>query len=408
MLIRLIIAMMVLALVQAPLSAAAETPGPVTESQTGETGSDAAVISPEQVQQALAQGEPGQEKTVRLAVQAETDADRVTVRMNAALIVEITSDHERNLIVWETPIGEFAIITNGMYLEWIAGEAGIAIEEIELEITFKKADAEQSAHIRRAAEAAGMTLHSEPISLRLDYLANGQPMAAGAVIGYFSQWLPPEPAINWDHASGIRFDPERGFLQFVPAAALHQDGRQLVTIMSEGSGMYFIANREKSFTDIADEDFARQAIQRLAARGVIAGPGDGTFRPDAPLTKAELATMFAQFFSLADEEDAQVAAEIFADVNAEDWYARFAGALYLNGFLEEGPFNPEDEVTADDIYALIFVDENLKFLIDMLAAERIEAGGPSVTRAEAALIFNQLLEAFEASIERSQRRSLQD
>ena len=45
------------------------------------------------------------------------------------------------------------------------------------------------------------------------------------------------------------------------------------------------------FPDVPNGHWAYEAIQRLSALGVISGYPDGTFRPNASVTRAELACM---------------------------------------------------------------------------------------------------------------------
>jgi len=100
-----------------------------------------------------------------------------------------------------------------------------------------------------------------------------------------------------------------------------------------------------------------------------------------------------------------LAAEVFEDVEADDWFASYAGAMYRYEYLKEGRFNPNGHVTADEIYKA-FLSGYVEYLFSFIG-ERIETGGPYVTRAEAALIFDQMARAYDLSAERTQQRSLQ-
>lgn len=48
------------------------------------------------------------------------------------------------------------------------------------------------------------------------------------------------------------------------------------------------------FKDVPETHWAYKAIEELAEKGIINGYEDGTFKPDAPVTRAEVATMISR------------------------------------------------------------------------------------------------------------------
>ena len=364
-----------------------------------------AVVSADEVERALAQGEPGAEKTIRIAVQADEDAHQLVVRMHAEQIRAIQGDNDRNLVVYDTPFGEFAFIP-GWDLEVLSEEFGVPAEEIWFEVTITTPDEELLGQIRQAAGAQGFALLTQPMAaIKMGLWANGELLADAGFVGYHTQWLPADPAIDWEHSASMFYVPETGKFHFVPAISSVRDDRQMLTVISCGCGYSVMVKNEKTFSDATDDSY-RTALNRLAARGVIQGTGDGLFQPDRLLTWAELAAMAVRFFGTAGDGDAELAAETFENVNVEDWYAGYVGTLYRIGLLADGTFKPNGNVTAEEIYNFLNKDPVIQYLLSFLDGP-IQTGGPYVTRAEAVLIFDQLLHAYELSIERAQQRSLQ-
>jgi len=363
------------------------------------------VVSADEVAQALAKGEPGVEKTIRIAVRADEDAEQLVVRMHADEILAIQGDHGRNLVVYDTPFGELAFIP-GWDLEALSEEFGVPAEAIRFEVTITKPDGEQLEQIRQAAEAQGLALLAQPMAaVTMELRANGELLADEGFPGYLTQWLPADPAIDWESSAAMFYIPDTEEFRFVPATSSVRDGRQMLTVMTCKCGHYVLVKNEKTFSDATGDSY-RAALNRLAARGVIQGTGGGLFQPDRLLTRAELAAMVVRFFGAVEEGSAELAAEAFDDVNADDWYAGYVGSLYRAGLLEGGTFHPNGNVTAEEIYNVLYSDPVIQFLFSFLDGP-IQTGGSRVTRAEAALIFDQLLQAYELSIERAQQRSLQ-
>lgn len=97
------------------------------------------------------------------------------------------------------------------------------------------------------------------------------------------------------------------------------------------------------FTDIQGH-WAKDAIQALAARGWISGYSDGAFRPNAPLSRAQYATLIANVFDPAAERPAID----FSDVADRYWAKSAIAQAYSGGYLAgypDGTFKPNAYAT---------------------------------------------------------------
>jgi parallel beta-helix repeat protein len=87
-------------------------------------------------------------------------------------------------------------------------------------------------------------------------------------------------------------------------------------------------------------------IQGLVTRGLILGFPDGTFKPEASITRAEYAAIVAKTFDLPQQRGTGTGA--FADVNNEFWAAaaiRVAAKMgFISGF-PDGTFRPQQNLT---------------------------------------------------------------
>lgn len=97
------------------------------------------------------------------------------------------------------------------------------------------------------------------------------------------------------------------------------------------------------FTDI-EGHWAVDAIQAIAARGWISGYSDGAFRPNAPLTRAQYATLIANVFNPPAERPPID----FTDVSDRFWAKAAIAQAYSGGFLSgypDGTFKPSAYAT---------------------------------------------------------------
>ena len=89
-------------------------------------------------------------------------------------------------------------------------------------------------------------------------------------------------------------------------------------------------------------------------KAYIVGYEDGTFRPDGDMTRAEAATIFARLISEAKGESVSGNAG-FSDVSQNDWFAAYVGYLakydVIKGY-EDGTFRPNASVTRAEFVAM--------------------------------------------------------
>lgn len=103
------------------------------------------------------------------------------------------------------------------------------------------------------------------------------------------------------------------------------------------------AQAQITFSDLANEYWAKGFIQELANRGIISGFPDGTFRPNDPVTRAQYAAMVRQAFrKAAVREPAR-----FIDVPSDYWAYEAVREAYATGFLAGYPenlFRPDENI----------------------------------------------------------------
>lgn len=106
------------------------------------------------------------------------------------------------------------------------------------------------------------------------------------------------------------------------------------------------------FRDVAGH-WAERAIEELAARGVLKGYPDGTFRPDDPITRSEFTVLVTAALGLSGGE-----AELpFADAGSIPSWARPAvERAYLHGLVRgsaDGCFRPARKITRAEAAAVL-------------------------------------------------------
>ena len=105
---------------------------------------------------------------------------------------------------------------------------------------------------------------------------------------------------------------------------------------------------QTSFYDVSSNYWAAPFIQELAQRGVIAGFPDGSFRPDAPVTRSQYAAMIRKAFNKAQERRPIN----FVDVSSSYWAYSAIQQAYTTGFLSGYPggvFRPSQNIPREQV-----------------------------------------------------------
>lgn len=116
----------------------------------------------------------------------------------------------------------------------------------------------------------------------------------------------------------------------------------------------------KAFTDVPASHPYYNAIQNAYQAGIINGYQDDTFKPDAPVTRAQMAKILALAFELKTDTTAA-----FQDVSASHWSYEYVQALAGNNITttsNTGLYRPNEQLTRGQyalfLYRLLHMEED--------------------------------------------------
>jgi 5'-nucleotidase len=121
------------------------------------------------------------------------------------------------------------------------------------------------------------------------------------------------------------------------------NGSDRITVREAGS---------LSFSDVAESDWFYQPVMACATAGIVNGMGDGTFSPDAGVTRGQAAKMIVLATGAAAEADA---ISPFTDT-AGNWAESYIIAAQANGLMTgmgDGTFDPNGTLTRAQLASLI-------------------------------------------------------
>lgn len=168
-----------------------------------------------------------------------------------------------------------------------------------------------------------------------------------------------------------------------------EETQALLTVESDAARMAVEGNitvipsgeRATPFTDITINDWYRDAVNEVYARGLFAGTGDGSIF--APRVKLDRSMMMTVLFHLAGDPDEErfAASATFPDVKAGEWYetyVKWAAQQGISAGYGDGNFRPTQTMTYREVvqflynFAISYLKLDLTEQADLTGYEGVE------------------------------------
>ncbi|MGK5508922.1 S-layer homology domain-containing protein [Brevibacillus formosus] len=137
------------------------------------------------------------------------------------------------------------------------------------------------------------------------------------------------------------FQPDRTVTRAEMAAILLN--AEMVSQSSANKGRFF---------DVADNYWAVNSIHQVSAAGMMSGYPDGTFRPSANITRAEIAAVIYKYKALQGAGGGTA----FFDVRGDHWSSPIIAAVVAKGYMAgypDGTFQPEKALTRAEAVTIL-------------------------------------------------------
>lgn len=131
------------------------------------------------------------------------------------------------------------------------------------------------------------------------------------------------------------------------------------------------------FTDVGPDQNYYPFVNYLYCRGVIQGYEDGTFRPENPVTRGQLAKMVVGAFDLHSERELP-RVQHFSDVPPASPFFFYIEAAYSRGLISgyaDGTFHPQELVTRGQLAKVVTIAASMRDPDFWQAASRHEIPG---------------------------------
>ena len=233
-----------------------------------------------------------------------------------------------------------------------AKSLGVELKDLVIRVEMKKLSGDAAKAVTDAVYGLGAKELATPVDFKIVAVGNGKEQQITDLGTYFKRTLPVTDSVYSNNTVAVVYNPDTKELNFVPATFATVNGTTIATLNRTSLSIYTVIQTDAaSFKDLAAH-WSKKEVETLAGKLVVNGTGDNMFSPNRNITRAEFAALIVRALGL----DAAGTTSSFKDVAAGKWYtaavATAAKAGIITGYVD-GTFKPNANVSRSEMSAMI-------------------------------------------------------
>jgi hypothetical protein len=249
-------------------------------------------------------------------------------------------------LVIQSDSGTYELPLSAIDFEALAKELGVDVEDLTITVSISELTGDDAQEVTDAVYELGGEQLSAAVDFSITVEGNGKEISLDTFNQYVKRTVPLTKEAS-KTATVVLYNPQTGELSFVPALFSDSEAQ----FWRQGNSVYTVAEFDKTFDDISDH-WAKADIELLASKLIVDGVTDTEFQPDRNITRAEFAALVVRSLGL----NSVSGATYFDDVKDGDWFAGVVGAAAQAGIVdgyEDGTFRPQAEITREELAAMV-------------------------------------------------------
>nr|WP_281288492.1 cadherin-like beta sandwich domain-containing protein [Saccharibacillus brassicae] len=284
-------------------------------------------------------------------IPVRTQADRVIATLTGEA-VNLLGSNQATLRL-ETPLGNYTLPSSQLRLSAAAGTLGTPADSADLDvnITIQASGADVQNALSQAAASEGFTSVSTPLDFMITASNGERNVEVNNFTQYVEREIPIPAGIDPNRiTTGVVIEPN-GTVRHVPTAVTQTGGTYYAEVNSLTNSSYVLIWNPEQFADVAGK-WSQSAVNDMASRLVVNGVGEDRFNPEGAVTRAEFAAILVRALGLPGT--LQTAG--FSDVASGQWYAEAAATADQYGLIAgypDGTFRPNATITRQEAFTVL-------------------------------------------------------
>ncbi|WP_229106850.1 choice-of-anchor I family protein [Paenibacillus sp. 1001270B_150601_E10] len=282
-------------------------------------------------------------KQLEITIQAASLEGRVEVTLPAAILASAAEKMTGASLVVETKLASYRLPIEALPLAKLKQDGGL--EKTNVILSIDKANHQVGEKLRAKVQASGAKLvSSNAVAFTLS-IAQDKSIQEIKDFDrqYVSRIIPLPEGVSSSKVTAVKVNEETGTFIFVPAVQTTLNGKPALMLKHTGNGVYALLQYQASFADLKGH-WAKAEVESLASKWLVKGKNSTTFAPNEAITRGEYTALLVRALGLAPA----VGATTFVDVNAKHPFAGEIAAAERLGILKTAVgtnFRPEASLT---------------------------------------------------------------
>ncbi|MBM7567974.1 S-layer homology domain-containing protein [Paenibacillus sacheonensis] len=238
-------------------------------------------------------------------------------------------------------------------LEELAKSLGVELKDLVIRVELKKVTGDAADKIAAAVTKAGGTQVAPAVDFKVVAVAGTKEQEITTFGQYVTRTIGlNEAAADTTGLVGVLYNPTTGEVTFVPSTFKTENNKTTATLKRNGNSIYtVIQTKAVSFADLAGS-WAQKDVEALASKFIVKGTSATAFEPKRNITRAEFAALVVRALGL----EVSGSTSKFKDVASNKWYAATVATAVNAGLItgyEDGTFKPNANITRKELSAIV-------------------------------------------------------
>lgn len=290
-------------------------------------------------------------KTVLLPVSSNSEV--VVAELNGKLVKSM--ENQAATLEVRTKEATYTLPAAEIQIDSLSSALGNVpqLQDIKVSLSVTKADAARTRQVEASAKNGGMSLAVSPIDFEVSARYGDKTVEVNRFNSYVERGIAlPEGVDPSKITTGVIMGKD-GSLKHVPTKVTEINGIYFAQINSLTNSTYAVIWNPKDFKDSSGH-WAGKEIADLASRLVVQGNKAGMFEPERSITRAEFTALLLRALGLYESQPNAVIG--FTDVAAGNWFSAdvLAAASYglVSGYVD-GTFKPDATITRAEAMVML-------------------------------------------------------